>query len=164
MNKAGSTQSVQIRIVVVAPPPGVRFAVQRGRSALLAPSAGAHEGIQFDLSLRVGPARPEEAVNFVGEFAQGPPSDRFIYLNSGALAGQADSCWTRRAKLKLASIPQPMVETALAASEVIIQARVVGTMRDGGPICASVKSQDVVWGLVRDADRSLHRQCVLRSA
>lgn len=150
MNKARSTQSVQIRILVAAPPPGVVFAVQRGRSALLAPSVGAHEGIQFDLSLGVGPARPGEPVNFVGEFAQGPASDRFIYLNSGTLAGQADSCWTRRAKLKLASIPPPLVETALATPGVIIEARVAGTMRDGGPICASVKSQDVVWSLVRD--------------
>ena len=151
MNKARSAQSVQIRIVVVAPPPGVVFAVQRGRSALLAPSAGAHEGIQFDLSLRVGPARPGETVNFVGEFAQGPASDRFIYLNSGTLAGQADSCWTRRAKLKLASIPQPMVETALATPDVVVEARVVGTMRDGGPVCASVKAQDVAWSIVSDA-------------
>jgi hypothetical protein len=151
VNNAKSAQSVHIRIVVVAPPPGVQFAVQRGRSALLAPSAASHERIRFDLSLRVGPARPEESVNFVGEFAQGPPSDRFIYLNSGTLAGQADSCWTRRAKLKLASIPQPLVETALATPQVIIEARVAGTMRDGGPICASVKSQDVVWSVVRDA-------------
>lgn len=155
MNTAKAAQTVHIRIVVVAPPPGVRFAVQRGRSALLAPSAASHEQIRFDLSLRVGPPRPEESVNFVGEFAQGPPSDRFIYLNAGTLAGQADSGWTRRAKLKLASIPQPMVETALATPGVIIEARVAGAMRDGGPICASVKAQDLVWSLVRDAAAGL---------
>lgn len=150
MSKDRPAQSVRMRILVVDPPPGVRFAVQRGRSGLLEPSAEQHEAVQFDLSLRLGSPLSEESFNFVGEFAQGSPSDRFVYINSGTLAGQADSCWTRRAKLKLASIPGKIVEAALSTGEGIIEARVVGTMGDGGPICASVKSHAVVWGLVRD--------------
>jgi hypothetical protein len=152
VSKPQRVHVVQIRIVVVAPPPGVRFAVQRGRSALLAPSAEQHALIQFDFSLRVGTARPGEATNFVGDFAQGPPADRFIYLNSGTLAGQPDSPWTRRAKLKLASIPQQLVATALSTSEGTIEARVVGAMPDGGPMCASVKPRDVAWRFVHKAD------------
>lgn len=147
---SGPAQSVRIRIVVVDPPPGVGFAVQRGRSALLEPLADQPEALQFELSLRLGSPLPDDTVNFVGEFAQGPPSDRFIYLNSGTLAGQADSCWTRRAKLKLASIPPHVVETALSTSMGLVEARVLGTMPDGGPICASVKSHAVVWRFVRD--------------
>lgn len=150
MSKGKPAQSVQMRILVVAPPPGVRFAVQRGKSDLLEPSAEQHEAIQFELSLRLALPLPEESVNFLGEFAQGPPSDRFIYINSGTLAGQAGSCWTRRAKLKLASIPRQVVEAALSPCGGIIEARVLGTMGDGGPVCASVKPHAVVWSLVRD--------------
>jgi hypothetical protein len=150
VSKGKPAQSVPMRILVVAPPPGVRFAVQRGRSELLEPSAERHDLVQFEFSLRLGSPLSEESVNFVGEFAQGPPSDRFVYINSGTLAGQAGSCWTRRAKLKLASIPRHVVESALSAGDGIIEARVHGTMPDGGPVCASVKSQAVVWSFVHN--------------
>lgn len=137
-----------MRILVMNPPPGVRFAVQRGKAELLEPSARQHEPIAFELSLHLGAPLPDGKANFLGEFAQGPASDRFIYLNSGTLAGQADSPWTRRAKLKLASIPRQVVEAGLSASGGIIEARVLGTMGDGGPVCASVKAEAVVWSFV----------------
>lgn len=151
MNKAKPVQPVSIRILIAAPPPGVRFAVQRGRSELLEPSAEQYGAIQFDFSVRAAAPSAEESTDFAGEFVQGPPSDRFIYINSGTLAGEPDSCWTRRAKLKLASIPWEVVAAALSHSGGIIEARVVGTMGDGGPICASVKPHAVVWSFVRDA-------------
>lgn len=58
--------------------PGIRFAVQRGRSEPLAPSAERHDLVQFEFSLRLGAPLSEKSFNFVGEYAQGPPSDRFI--------------------------------------------------------------------------------------
>jgi hypothetical protein len=121
-----------MRVVVVAPPPGVRFAVQRGK-----------------LELRLGLPLADGSINFLGEFAQGVPTDRFVYVNSGAQAGQAESCWSRRAKLKLASIPRQLVESAILSGEAVIQATLAGTMGDGGPICASVKPSNVEWSLVR---------------
>jgi hypothetical protein len=139
-----------MRILVVDPPPGVRFALQRGRSDLLEPLAVQQEVIQFEFSLRLGSPLPEGSANFVGEFAQGSSSDRFVYINSGTLAGQAESLWTRRAKLKLASIPLQVVEAALSTAEGIIEARVLGTMDDGGPVCASVKPHAVIWSAVRN--------------
>lgn len=141
--------AVRMRLLVMQPPAGVRFAVQRGKSALLDPTAGPQDAISFDLALRVGPPLPDGRVNFLGEYAQGTPADRFVYLNSGTLAGQADSPWTRRAKLKLASLPAAIVEAALADPEAIIEARLPGTMKDGGPICASVPAQEVAWSLRR---------------
>jgi hypothetical protein len=151
MAESKSTPSVRMRVVVAAPPVGVRFAVQRGKSELLDPMDERPEAIQFEFSLRLGTPLPDGSANFLGEFAQGTPADRFIYVNSGTLAGQADSIWTRRAKLKLASIPRPVIEGAVSSSETIIQARVVGTMGDGGPVCASVKSPAIEWSLVRSA-------------
>jgi hypothetical protein len=77
---------------VVAPPPGVRFAMQRERAGLHPPTDEQAEALWFDFSLRLGAALPDGAFNFLGEFAQGPREDRFVYINSGTLAGQEGSC------------------------------------------------------------------------
>lgn len=141
---------IRFRILVMAPPPGVRFAVQRGKSELLEPLCTDADVLQFELALRLGKPLPGGATNFLGEYAQGTPADRFIYLNSGTLAGQADSPWTRRAKLKLASMPAEVVQAALLAGDGVVEARVRGGMDDGSPICASVKPQAVRWAWVHD--------------
>ncbi|QNM95547.1 DUF5990 family protein [Chitinimonas koreensis] len=138
-----------MRIVVVAPPLGVRFAVQRGKSELLESRAEQPDEVWFEFELRLGAPLADGSANFLGEFAQGAPTDRFVYVNSGTQAGQPESCWSRRAKLKLASIPKQLVQTAISSGEAIIQARIAGTMGDGGPICASVKPSTVEWSLVR---------------
>jgi hypothetical protein len=146
---AKPSQYVRMRVVVVAPPPGVRFAVQRGKLELLEPMGRHPEEVWFEFELRLGTPLANGSVNFLGEFAQGVPTDRFVYVNSGAQAGQAKSCWSRRAKLKLASIPKQLVESAILSGKAVIQARMAGTMGDGGPICASVKPSNVEWSLVR---------------
>lgn len=149
MSKSRLDPIVRMRIRVVDPPSGVLFAVQRGRSDLLEPVVDQEGSLQFDITLRLGSPLSDGTANFLGEFAQGPSSDRFVYVNSGTLAGQVGSIWTRRAKLKLALIPPQLVESARASSERLIEARVLGTMEDGGPVCASVKPHAVVWSVVR---------------
>lgn len=140
--------TVSIRVLIIAPPPGVLFAVQRGSGELLLPSLANAELLQFDFTLRVGAPLQGGAPNFLGEYAQGPATDRFIYLNSGTLAGQQDSPWTHRAKLKLASLPRELAEAAIASSEKVIEARVEGTMPNGSPVHASIKPEAVTWQLV----------------
>ena len=70
MDKDRPASSVRMRILVVDPPPDVRFAVQRGRSELLEPSPEQHEALQFEFPLRLGSPLPDGSANFVGEFAQ----------------------------------------------------------------------------------------------
>lgn len=106
--------------------------------------------MQFDFELRVGGVLADGPPNYLGEFAQGKPADRFVYLNSGTLAGQPGSCWTRRAKLKLGSIPADVAEAAVGNPRHAVEARVVGTMTDGSPICASVKPHAITWRLVQN--------------
>jgi hypothetical protein len=141
---------LQLRLVVVSPPKGVAFAVQRGRADLLFSTIERPGFIQFDLALRVAGVLADGSPNYGGEFAQGTAADRFVYLNSGTLAGQAESCWTRRAKLKLGSIPIEIAEAAVGKPGSVVEARVLGTMPDGGPICASVKADAVTWELAND--------------
>lgn len=142
-----ASPTVHLRVIVVSPPKGVGFAIQRGRADLLPASKQTAELIQFDFSLRVAGVLADGSPNYLGEFSQGTPTDRFVYINSGTLAGQHASGWTRRAKLKLGSIPREMAEAAIADPDQIIEAQVQGTMADGGPICASIKPHSVSWSL-----------------
>lgn len=138
---------VQLILVVVAPPSGVAFAVQRGRDQLLQPYASTAELISFAITLNLGPALADGAFNFQGPYAQGTPADRFVYVNSGVRAGQADTRWERRAKIKMAGIPRELVDAAADDSNRAIEARFPGTARDGGPVCATVQHDAITWQL-----------------
>ncbi|WP_382156386.1 DUF5990 family protein [Hydrogenophaga sp. ANAO-22] len=147
--KNGTNSELQIILAVTAFPPGVRFAVQHGRDDLLPPYASTAELVSFAMTMSLGPTLPDGSFNFRGPFAQGTPADRFIYLNSGTYAGQPDSRWERRAKIKLAGIPQPLVETAAGDANCAIEGRIHGTARDGGPVCATVGPQAISWHLIK---------------
>jgi hypothetical protein len=128
---------LHLRIVVVLPPAGVTFAVQRGRCDLLAPSSVTPESLVFEFPVSVADAtsRPPR---LTGEFAQGPVAGRFVYVNSGTYAGQADSRWSRRAKVPLTGITPALLKSVLGLPHAVLEARFNGTGRDGGPACATV--------------------------
>jgi hypothetical protein len=132
------------RITVIAPPPGVTFCLQRGKGVLVPPTHAAKEYLSFDFTLRVGTGK-DGRPNFLGPFAQGPPASRFVYVNSGTLAGQADSCWTRRAKVPLTGIGWRLIERALAGTDTILETHIEGKAKDGGPACATVRLLDDGW-------------------
>jgi hypothetical protein len=132
------SQEVPLRITVIQPPRGVAWAVQRGRSELIAPSERTETLIVFDLTVRLGTPRLDGQPNLLGSVTQGPPSGRFLYLNSGSRAGQADICWDRRAKVPLTGITQELIESVRQTPGARLEARIVGTGADGGPACATV--------------------------
>lgn len=55
-----------------------------------------------------------------------------MYVNSGFYAGQMGTPWERRAKIKLVDIPIALVESAVGNPNAAIEARIEGTMKDGG--------------------------------
>lgn len=134
-----------LRIVVMRPPPGVEWRVQSRRDVLLAPRSASQDEITFELNVNVTTHGP---VIFRGAVTQGPPKARFVYVNSGTRAGQAESCWDRRAKIYLAGITRAQVDQALESSDALLESRIVGTSRDGGPACATVPLLDGGWRLV----------------
>ena len=138
---------LRLRIVVIHPPPGVAFSVQRGRSELLPPARKTSAELVFDFSVRVAEANGSEP-NFLGPFAQGPVGERFVYVNSGQRAGEAQSCWDRRAKVHLKDLGWPLVKKALTTGGVL-ETRIEGTGRDGGPACATVALLGGGWRLVK---------------
>jgi Family of unknown function (DUF5990) len=123
-------QNVSLRIIVENPP--VRFAVQRGKDELLEATSANKKQLVFEFSVRARDDRPD-GPNFLGPFAQGPAGGRFVYVNSGTSAGEIASQWTRRAKVPLGGITWSMIKKGS-----VIEARIEGTARDGGPACATV--------------------------
>ena len=147
--------SLHLRIVVATPPAGVVFAVQRGRHDLLAPSSATPESVAFEFPVSVADAGSNPP-RLTGEFTQGPPAKRFVYVNSGTCAGQADSCWSRRAKVPLTGITPALLQSALRSPHPMLEARMQGTGRDGGPACATVPLLSE-WKLSRRGSSSLSR-------
>jgi hypothetical protein len=135
--------SIAARIVVVGPPAGVVFALQRGRRELAGAATSSGQDLRFDFTLLANRA-PDGSPRLSGEFVQGPRGGKFVYVNSGTLAGQAESCWTRRAKVGLQSLKWSMLERASSVGN-LLQARISGVARDGGPACATVPLLDEGW-------------------
>ena len=141
-------RELPVRITLVRPPRDVTFCLQKGKAERVSSVHTTGDDITFDLSVRVS-ERPDGSPNLLGPFAQGPPTGRFVYVNSGTSAGEADSPWTRRAKVPLSDITWEMIAEALASPDAVVAARIAGTARDGGPACATVPLLDGGWRVVR---------------
>ncbi len=150
--QADHSTNLQLILTVLSPPPGVDFAVQRGRDELVKPFLTTADAVSFAVTLSLGPSLADGSPNFRGPFAQGTPADRFVYVNSGFYAGQMGTPWERRAKIKLADIPIALVESAVGNPNAAIEARIEGTMKDGGPVCASVRAPQISWRVVTRLD------------
>jgi hypothetical protein len=128
---------VSFRVVVENAPTDVTFAVQLGKFELLPPTREKDQ-LVFEFRLRVKPGKSSQVV-FLGPASHGPPQDRFVYVNSGTSAGQLDSPWTRRAKLKLGTVDRAMVEQVLQDTRLCLEGRMPAMGADGGPVCATTK-------------------------
>jgi len=129
--------NVLARIVLVGPPAGPTFALQRGKGELAGAAVSNGQDIQFAFTFQAE-ERAGGGVRFSGEFVQGPAGGKFIYVNSGSLAGEVRSPWTRRAKISLESLTWAVVSGVAARPGTRLEARVSGVAKDGGPACASV--------------------------
>jgi hypothetical protein len=127
----------KFRIVVVDPLSGVTYALQRVRSELLPPARSTATELVFEFSLTIADIDADPP-RLTGEFAQGPPNKRFVYVNSGTMAGQAGSPWTRRAKVPLYGIARSELTKLSQREGLVLEARIRGTAKDGGPACATV--------------------------
>ncbi len=130
-----------LRIVLENPPAGVDFGLQKGRGSnyetVQKQRSGAGDLLfEFTIKLKDGAGAPD----FSGPFVQGPKGQRFVYLDIGTFAGQADSCWSRRLKIALNSITSALVKRTANDSQAVLEARIRGTGTDGGPSCGTVKA------------------------
>jgi len=133
-------RELTLRIILERPPKGVDFGLQKGRGSAYETvqtqrSRGKDLEFEFSVGVKAGAGKAMQAL--VSPFVQGSAGERFVYIDIGTCAGQADSCWSRRLKIPLTGITMDMI-----AARGILEARVSGTGKDGGPSCATVKPFD----------------------
>lgn len=130
------TQNVTLRVIVRKPPPGVAFALQSGRDALIAPVSATKAKLTFEAAAKVR-AAADGSLRLSGPVVQGSGDKRFLYINSGQRAGQKDTCVDRRAKVFLTDIGSKKLG-ACARNDAVLETEIDGVGRDGGPCCATV--------------------------
>jgi hypothetical protein len=69
-------------------------------------------------------------------------------VTSGKRAGQANSCWDRRAKVSLKGITPQLIAAVKQQPGAHLEARIAGTAADGGPACATVPLLEGGWRVV----------------
>ena len=135
-------RELTLRIVLEKPPADVDFGLQKGRGSdyeTIHKQRSKAQDLHFEFTVELKPGRTDSLPALRGPLVQGPPAQRFLYIDIGKYAGQTDSCWSRRLKIPLSGITWEMVDRVLADPKSVLETRVPGTGRDGGPTCATVK-------------------------
>jgi hypothetical protein len=133
----GMAHPLTLRIVIEGAPPGIDYALQKGRGKAyetVQTQRSAGQALVFEFQPTVRNAAETGGAALGGPFVQGPPDGRFVYIGIGRYAGQADSCWSGRLKIPLNNITAQML-----AHAGVLEARIQGTAPDGSPRCATVK-------------------------
>jgi hypothetical protein len=137
---------IPIRIVFVDAPPGVQYSLRKGKDELVAPRRSTGGDLPFELALTLKGQQPDGSPNFSGCFANGTPTERFVRINIGTIAGDWTSCWTRAAKIPISGITWELVEEVQATPGAVIEGRFPGrSKRDGSPSCATIHILDNGW-------------------
>lgn len=124
---------IRMRLVVETPVPGVAYSLQDKESQPVDAKTSKGASIVFDFPIRVA-----DGPKFYGEQVRSEaPERRFVYIATGQQAGQKDSCWSRRMKIDIHTIPIELIARAKAGK--VLEATVNGTGSDGAPACASVR-------------------------
>jgi Family of unknown function (DUF5990) len=125
---------IAARIVIENPVPGVLHSLQGKDGYPLDPKQSTTgEPLKFEFPLRIG-AGPK----FFGDQVRREGTERrFVYIRIGTAAGQMNSPWSRRMKIDIHDMEQPLIERALAGGtlELVIN----GTAKDGSPACATIR-------------------------
>jgi len=135
-------RELTFRIVLERPPAGVDFGLQKGRGSIyevMQKQRSANGDLSFVFTAGVKDSSKDAPPNVIGSFTQGPPGERFVYIDIGSCAGQTDSAWSRRLKVPLSGITWSMIDRVAGNPREVLETRVAGTGRDGGPTCGTVK-------------------------
>ena len=139
-----ASQQIRLRITIVSPPAGTKWALQLGKSDLAPPIRAAERAVVFETEVEATAGSKAEPFRLRGAAVQGRSGDRFLYLNSGSCAGDHTSIWSRRAKVPLFGITARLAKAA-AQKGSILECQFSGTAKDGGPACASITLLSPGW-------------------
>ena len=133
-------RELKLRIVLEKPTAGVDFGLQKGNGGnyeTVQTQRSSGKDLSFEFTVRVKSDRKSSPPNFLGPFVQGPSEQRFVYIDIGTYAGQAETVWSRRLKIPLGSITGEMIEAISVNGS--LEAHVRGTGNDGGPACGTAR-------------------------
>ena len=135
-------KEINLRIILEKPTADTDFGIQQGSGhtyVTLQKQKSTGEDLTFEVSVKVKSSADESPV-FLGAVTQGTPKERFIYIDIGRAAGQLDTLWSRRLKIPLKSITRELIHQLDTAQQAVLEVRVPGVGKDGGPNCGGVKN------------------------
>ena len=139
-------KELTLQIILTSPTTDVDFGLQKGSGnnyETVQKQRSTSQNLSFKFSVEVKGDRVKDAMpKFSGPFVQGPPGDKFVYIDIGTYAGQTNTKWARRLKIPLNGIAWSQVDKINSNPKFILECRVPGTGSDGGPNCATVKPFD----------------------
>lgn len=134
---------INLQITLIKPTPGVVFGLQKGSGNVyetVQKQKSALQDLLFTFPIKIkGDKAKDVFPKFSGPFVQGPAGGKFVYIDIGTYAGQTDTLWSRRLKIPLTGITWELIDQLIANQALILETKVPGTGKDGGPNCATVK-------------------------
>jgi hypothetical protein len=125
-------QEITLRLTIEDPISGAHYSLQNKKSEPVGAVIAGSAPLSFDVHVRIAPGP-----RFLGEFVRSEgPTRRFVYIAIGSLAGDLAPSWNRRAKIDIHDLPPRLLDEALAGQ--VLEARLPGRAKDGGPACATV--------------------------
>ncbi|HTH32239.1 MAG TPA: DUF5990 family protein [Lacibacter sp.] len=132
---------ITLHITLIKPTPGVVFGLQKGSGSVyetIQKQVPTSNDLSFTFSIVVkGDRSKDQLPKLSGSYVQGPADNKFVYIDIGTCAGQIGSNWSRRLKIPLTGITWEVIDAL--SGNAILQTKVPGTGKDGGPNCATVK-------------------------
>jgi hypothetical protein len=123
---------ITLRLRIEDPLPGVSYSLQNKKGEPVGQIIAGDGPISFDVSVRVAAGN-----KLHGDFVRTEGAGRrFVYIAVGEQAGQRPSEWNRRAKIDIHPLDAELLSKALTGS--ILEARLPGRAKDGGPACATL--------------------------
>ena len=142
---------ITLRIILLQPTAGVVFGLQKGSGSdyeTIQKQTSDSKDLLFSFEIKTkGERSKDSSPKLSGPFVQGPTAGKFVYIDIGTCAGQTGTPWSRRLKIPLTGITWNMVDQIVADPNLVLECRVPGTGKDGGPNCATVKLFDG-WKLI----------------
>ena len=134
---------ITLKIILTTPVPDVVYGVQKGSGVnyeTVQKQISACDDIFFLFTIKVkGDRSKDNLPKFSGSYVQGLADNKFVYIDIGTYAGQADTIWSRRLKIPLTGITWKDIDLLAGNPNSIMETHVTGTGKDGGPNCATVK-------------------------
>jgi hypothetical protein len=147
-------RELNLRIIVIQPPAGIDFGLQKGKgthyeTVQVQRSGDSDLHFEFNITLK---NNSKSVPDFFGSFVQGPPGSRFVYLDIGTYAGQKSTGYSRRLKIPLSIIDRETISHIIMNRDVLLEARVAGTGKDGGPTSGTIKPFSG-WTMVKSSEK-----------